>query len=305
MNNIPDASFADVLDIYVDEAGDPTLFDGKGEVLVDSRGCTRFFILGKLEVNDHQALSSALTGLRQELLGDPYFAGVESFRPERKKTALLFHAKDDVPEVRYMVYRLLRQFGSALRFHAVVCDKVHILRYETAKRATAPGYRYNPNELYDGLVRNLFGTFHHIADRYQLCIAQRGEKDRNRAIAQALEHAELDFEQKFGFSRGGIDCWKITISNPETFVCLQAVDYFLWAVQRFYEARFDHDGNKLRDPATGLEIREERYLKMIWPQIGEIHDLHFGPSSGTFFTAQKSLCLEERFGVTKKKMSRV
>ncbi len=33
----------------------------------------------------------------------PYFAGVPSFDPARGKTAVAFHAKDDVPEVRFVV----------------------------------------------------------------------------------------------------------------------------------------------------------------------------------------------------------
>ncbi len=112
--------------------------------------------------------------------------------------------------------------------------------------------------------------------------------DLNQAIRTAIEQAERDFEQKFGFSRGGNDAWEIIISNPKETVCLQAVDYFLWAVQRFYEVR--------RHPTTGEEIREDRYLKMLWPQIGEIHDLDFGADYGTYFTAQRPLTLEERFG---------
>jgi len=103
-----------------------------------------------------------------------------------------------------------------------------------------------------------------------------------------------DFEARFGFSRGGKDVWRITISNPETTVCLQATDYFLWAVQRFYELR--------RHRQTGEELpREDRYLKLLWPQIGEIHDLDFGPSYGTFFHAHHPLTVEERFGSTGRK----
>jgi hypothetical protein len=48
-------------------------------------------------------------------------------------------------------------------------------------------------------------------------------------------------------------------------------------------------------PATNEEIREDRFLNMLWPQIGEIHDLNFGPAHGTFFTAQRPLTLEDRF----------
>ena|GEM_PF-2698156 len=145
-----------------------------------------------------------------------------------------------------------------------------------------------PDTIYDGLIRSLFSKFHRLADRYEVCVAKRGAKDRNQAIRAAIEHAERDFEQKFGFSRGGGDAWDIVISNPKETVCLQAVDYFLWAAQRFYEAR--------RHPTTGEEIREDRYLKLLWPQIGEIHDLDFGPAYGTYFTAQRPLTLEERFG---------
>jgi hypothetical protein len=288
---------ADALSIFVDEAGDPTLFKGRrGKPLVGSPGCSRFFILGKLEVENPTALAQKLKELRTELLNDLYFAGVESFRPERKKTAHAFHAKDDLPEVRYRVFSLLCAEGSALRFHAVVCDKNALLEREQAKREANPAYRYQPNALYDSLVRSLFSKFHRLADRYELCVARRGHKDRNEALTLALEHAERDFEETFGFSRGGSDAWRINVSDPGTEACLQAVDYFLWALQRFYELRLH--------PLTGEEQpREDRYLNLLWPQMAEIHDLDFGPERGTYFNKQHPLTLDERFesGKHKKK----
>ena len=123
--------------LFVDEAGDPTLFNKKGRSLVGRDGCSRFFIVGKLEVEDPQALDQSLTALRQELLTDPYFAGVPSFQPQRQKTSVLLHAKDDLPEVRYQVFSLLREAGDDLRFHAVVCDKTALLQRERARRETA------------------------------------------------------------------------------------------------------------------------------------------------------------------------
>jgi len=143
-------------------------------------------------------------------------------------------------------------------------------------------------------VRSLFGKFHRLPDHNELCVAKRGKSDRNQALTAALEHAERDFEGKFGFRRGGT--WNITISNPETTVCLQVVDYFLWAVQRFYEER-EHQ-------TTREKSREDRYLNLLWPQIAEIHDLHFGPIYGTHFTHQKPLTLEERFGSAGKQKNR-
>ena len=74
------------------------------------------------------------------------------------------------------------------------------------------------------------------------------------------------------------------------------MDYFLWALQRFYELRFH--------PLTGEEQpREDRYLNLLWPQMAEIHDLDFGPERGSYFNMQHPLTLDERFesGKHKKK----
>jgi hypothetical protein len=80
------------------------------------------------------------------------------------------------------------------------------------------------------------------------------------------------------------------------------VDYFLWALQRFYEVKRDPRTHQpLLDPSSSLVIREDRFLKAMWPQVGEIHDLHFGPAHGTFFMARQPLELAERFPQPKSK----
>jgi hypothetical protein len=280
---------------FVDEAGDPTLFGSKrgSGSIVGMNGCSRYFMMGKLEVDDPPVLAAKLETLRERMLADPYFAGVASFDPARAKTAIAFHAKDDVPEVRYDVFRLLREEGSKLRFHAVIADKEVLAKQELTRRETEPGYRYDPNSLYDSLIRSLYGKFHRIADEYHVWIAKRGQRDRNEALLAALAHAEEDFVSKFGFSRGGADAWKLQISNPKLAPCLQAVDYFLWALQRFYEPR--------THPETGEILREDRFLNLLWPQMGEIHDLHFGGAAGTFFRLDRRLTLEDRFGEAAKR----
>ena len=135
-----------------------------------------------------------------------------------------------------------------------------------------------------------------IADRYEVNVARRGNSPRNDAIKAALAHAEQDFESKFGFRRSQPDAWRITVLKSKEAPCLQAVDYFLWALQRFYEMKWDAKTRKKSlDLSTSLVIREDRFLKAMWPQVGEVHDLHFGPAHGTFFTARESLLLEQRF----------
>ena len=69
----------------------------------------------------------------------------------------------------------------------------------------------------------------------------------------------------FGAARGA---WRVEVSDPRATVCLQATDYFLWTVQRFYERH------------------EARFMDVLWPRIGEIHDLYLGGGTGTFFRGE-------------------
>lgn len=56
---------------------------------------------------------------------------------------------------------------------------------------------------------------------------------------------------------------------------LQAVDYFLWALQRMYERR------------------EERYLQYIWPKVHLVHDIDDTRLAeyGVYYTQKKPLAL--------------
>ena len=106
---------------FVDEGGDGVLFSRNGKGLVGTEGCSRFFILGLLDVPDPEALNDHFDELREQLLHDSYFRGVPSMQPEERKTALAFHAKDDLPEVRRDVFRILWA-TEGLRFFAVVAE---------------------------------------------------------------------------------------------------------------------------------------------------------------------------------------
>ncbi|MDP1650030.1 MAG: DUF3800 domain-containing protein [Rubrivivax sp.] len=247
--NSPDPS--STLHFFVDEAGDPTLFDAKGRILVGQEGCSKTFILGKLDVQDPAALHAALGQLRTDLLADPYFKRVPSMQAERGKTALAFHAKDDVAEVRREVFRVLMGFD--LRFYAVVRHKAALLDYVQLRNEREAGYRYRGDELYDTLVEELFRRYHPLADRLEICFAKRGSKSRTHAFRSAIEKAEARFEREYGVRRSAEVA--IVASTPPERAGLQAVDYCLWALQRHYE----------RD--------ESRYVELIWNKVVEIEDM--------------------------------
>ncbi len=261
----------ETLHYFVDEAGDPTLFDRKGRIIVGDSGCSKYFMLGKMDIEAPLEVARELDALRAELLADPYFKDVPSMQPENRKTAVAFHAKDDLPEIRREVFRLLRK--KTLRFYAVVRDKRDLATYVQQQNERDASYRYRQNEQYDLLVRELFRKLHHMADDVRITFAKRGNKPRNAALRTALEQAGEAFQRSFGFAHPATN--SVISTTPAKSVGLQAVDYYLWALQRF------------------CERREERFLELIWPQVGEIHDLDRVENGkrGAFYTRTKPLNL--------------
>ena len=281
-----DANSEPASTLYFDEAGDPTLFAKGGKVVAGTVGCSRFFMLGKLEVMDAAALEQDLASLRANILADPYFRGVPSFDPARNKTAIAFHAKNDLPEVRHEVFKVLLRHE--LRFYAVVRDKLRLLDYVQQRNHIEPAYRYDPtgNELYDELTRELFGRVHRLGHTAKVIFAQRGTKPRLQAFRDAIQHADNAFTNDFDLKRSSIT--GVEASQPKYYAGLQAADYFLWALQRFYERG------------------EERYVQLIWPQTTMVCDLDAAPleparkgdtKRGVTYNETRPLGLATRAGV--------
>ncbi|NIA10132.1 MAG: DUF3800 domain-containing protein [Nitrospiraceae bacterium] len=237
---------------FVDEAGDSTLFNRRGKVIVGTPGCSRFFMLGLLEVPDPEQMKADLEKLRSTLLSDVYFKDVPSMQRETRKTAVAFHAKDDLPEVRREVFSVLKN-NPGLRFFAVVTDKMRVLEYVRQRNIRDPAYRYHPNEVYDYLVRRLFRDRLHKADVCNIYFAKRGKADRTESLLKAVERARERFYEKWGIVSD--TAVRISVGTPAQYAGLQAVDYFLWALQRLYERG------------------EDRYLVYLWNAVKLIHDI--------------------------------
>ena len=85
---------------FVDETGDPVFYDKHGNLIVGKEGCSPIFGLGFIETEDPTALRKALSELHTQIAEDKYLQSI----PSIQKTNRAFHAKDDAPEVRYLVY---------------------------------------------------------------------------------------------------------------------------------------------------------------------------------------------------------
>ncbi len=239
---------------FVDEAGDMTLFDKRGDIIVGNEGVSRCLMVGMVDIPDPNLVHEKLEELRRDLMSDPYFNSAPSMQPERKKTALLFHAKDDLPEVRYRVIDLLPSFEA--RAIAAIRRKISLAE-EYQPRRKFFGKAFNPNvvynRVYDDLVARIFRDKLHTADEINIVFARRGKSKRHEALRGALDKARYGFEAKYG--KRTFPPTNISSTYPSRSAGLQVVDYYLWALQRMYERG------------------EERFYRALEPQYRLIMDL--------------------------------
>ena len=187
-----------------------------------------------------------------------------------QKTALAFHAKNDLPEVRKEVFALLRN-TEGLRYFSVVADKWRVLEYVRQQNERNSAYRYNPNELYDYLTRRLFKNLLHKNAGYEIVFSKRGKSDRTAALRQALETTRERFAKQWNVMSNAP--MHVSAATPVEQAGLQAVDYFTWALQRLYEKG------------------EDRYLTYLWQAVYLVQDIDDKRIAGygMYYTQKKPL----------------
>lgn len=203
---------------FVDESGDPTFYDRKGNLIVGQAGCSPLLLLGFIETEEPQSIRKALAELQQIILSDPYFEGV----PSLAQTKVAFHAKDDLPEIRFQVYKLLAQLEFKAQF--VVARKI--------ERVFRNSFSANETEFYDHLVTQLFKNCLHRYTENHIYFAKRGSRQRQKPLEAAIQRGVNEFEQQ----------WKTEVKiniqvqsqTPVGEPCLSVVDYMNWAVFRAF-----------------------------------------------------------------------
>lgn len=256
---------------FVDEAGDLTLFDKRGKTIIGQHGVSSTFMVGVCSLEDPDSAEQQLEGLRATLLMDPYFRGIPSMKPEARKTALVFHAKDDIPEVRREVFRLIADLKPKM---IVAIRRKHELAREARDRLRMTGQRFSADDVYDNLVKKCFTNLLHKAEENRIVFARRGKSDREAALHDALAHAKRTFNRRQGSNHDRPT--SVVSSVPSNHPGLQIADYLLWAIQRLYERE------------------ESRFFDAMAPHYRLIMDLDDRRSNGygEWYNDKKPLSLE-------------
>jgi len=186
---------------------------------VGQPGCSRVLLLGFVHVEDPEPIRRDIQNLRDQVNKDTYLKSIPSIR----KTMTAFHAKDDCPEVRMMVYRMLAKHQFAAQ--AIVARKIEPM-FRTR-------YRGSRDRFYEDLVSRLFENNLHKSETNVIIFSRRGNKIRQHAMRAAIARGVERFRKKWNTDVATEIRVQTLRSSQEPL--LQVVDYTNWAVQRAFE----------------------------------------------------------------------
>jgi len=203
---------------FVDETGDPVFYDEHGNLIVGIEGCSQILGIGFIETDQPHAIRRAIAELHTQMENDKYLQSI----PSITKTNRAFHAKDDAPEVRYLVYQAISQLDFKAQF--VVARKI--------ERVFRNSFEAKESKFYDHLVSQLFTNVLHRHTRNHVYFSQRGSKTRQANLEQAILNGIDSFENRWGKK---VDTEiNVTPQTPVGEPCLQVIDYMNWAVYRAF-----------------------------------------------------------------------
>jgi hypothetical protein len=249
---------------FLDEAGDTTFF-GKGKVnIVGQIGVSKCFILGSVKFKS--PLDTIRMQIRQMIATveqDTYFSDIPSIRKKVQSSGFYFHATDDIPEVRKMLYDYIGTLDCS--FEAVVGRKI--------ERIFQQKHNGKQSEFYADMLSHLLKNKLNQEGKLVLNIAQRANSTKHNNLVLALNK--------------GIQRYKNTDQNRivkrqvnfnvqpyenEPLLCI--TDYFCWAVQRVFERG---------------ELRYYNYLKDKISMIIDLYDSQNWERSQNYYSPKHPL----------------
>ncbi len=239
---------------YVDEAGDLNIFDKKGKLILGNNGVSHTFMIGIVQLSNPIFVKEKLEDLRSSLLGDLRFKDIASMNPSAMKTALFFHAKNDHPDVRKEVFKILPELGAKVQI--AIRRKSELANF-AQRLQSEKGEKLKNGDIYDKLVTLLFRNILHQADENKITFARLGKSERRESLVNAITQAKNKFEQntRKGYDKPTI----IDVKKSSEEIGLQVIDYYLWALQRLYEKNDDTFFNSLvQDYSLIIDLDDQR-----------------------------------------------
>jgi len=209
---------------FLDEAGDTTFY-GKGKIkIVGQPGVSNCFILGMLKIKEPlQPVRQKVLDLQQSVSNDSFFLGVPSIEKKKAAHGFYFYAKDDLPEVRKIMFDFIRNLNCS--FEAVVGRKIQAI-FERKHNG-------REEEFYADLLSHLL---YNKLEKHKLVlnIAGRGKSTRNANLNLALQNATASFRMRRP-NKVITTAVVFNVQNNISEPVLNIADYFCWSLQRVFE----------------------------------------------------------------------
>lgn len=225
---------------FLDEAGDTTFF-GKGkELIVGREGVSLAFTIGMVKINRPlDEVRKEVMELQTGVERDEYLNVIPSVRKRMDRGGFFFHASDDTPDVRQVLFRYLKNLDCSLE--AVVARKI--------PEMFARKHNHQETEFYADVLSHLIKNKLGMGGKLVLNISGRANSTSNRNLQAALEKAAGRAVKKR--DSGGLTTQVVfNVQNHRVEPLLNVADYLCWSIQRVFERgetrHYDFLGDRIR-----------------------------------------------------------
>lgn len=250
---------------FLDESGDMTFF-GKGKVnILNSNGVSKSFSLGLVEIkNNLDVTREEIKALCKLVEDDPYLNVIPSVSLKIKNGGFWFHAKDDPPEVRKIMFDYLRL---KLNFSLDIVVARKLLSIFESKHLK------QEDEFYAELLSHLLKDKLAAYEKLVINVAARGTTTKNSTLTSGLEKAKIKFNKNRPDQK--IKCDVVFNTQKYTQETLLSIaDYSMWAVQRVFEKG---------------ETRYYDVIKTKIPRIVDLYDTEKYPNFKNYYGPSRPL----------------
>ena len=254
---------------FLDEAGDTTFF-GKGkELIIGQAGVSLAFAIGMVKINRPlPEVRAEVVTLQRSVEQDEYLNVIPSVRKRMERGGFFFHASDDTPEVRQILFRYLKNLDCSME--VVVARKI--------PEIFARKHNHQEAEFYADVLSHLIKNKLVIGGKLVLNISSRANSTNNRNLQTSLEKASSHAIKKHEPATLVTEV-VFNVQNHRAEPLLNVADYLCWSVQRVFERgetrHYDYLGNRI-----GLVV--------------DLFDQTGGEGSSNFYRGDRRLTPENR-----------
>lgn len=225
---------------FLDEAGDTTFYGRGKQLIVGQAGVSLAFAIGMVKINRPLAeVRGEVVELQRSVERDDYLNLIPSVRRRMGQGGFFFHASDDTPDVRQVLFRYLKNLDCSLE--AVVARKIPAL--------FARKHNQHETEFYADVLSHLIKNKLQMGGKLVLNISNRANSTNNRNLQTALEKATGRAIKKL--TPNALTTHVVfNVQNHRTEPLLNVADYLCWSVQRVFERgetrHYDFLGDRIR-----------------------------------------------------------